>query len=71
MLILKRINANEAEILCVMCDGAGTIADEGAKQTFKVKLCPQCNGHGIVVFHKANKIKPYAITKEAKCRFQN
>jgi DnaJ-class molecular chaperone len=62
------------EMVCLTCDGAGIMPDAGSRSTFQVKLCPSCNGHGVILygeFQGAPKVIRYSITKEAQCRFVN
>lgn len=46
---------NKDEIDCLTCDGAGMITDKGAM--YGVRLCPGCNGHGVVLVHCGKVIK--------------
>jgi DnaJ-class molecular chaperone len=65
---------NKCEMICLTCDGAGTLADPGSKQTFQVKLCTSCNGHGVIVyaeFQGAPRKIAYAATEEANCIFES
>ena len=61
------------EIICLVCDGGGLVPDSASLQTFKVRLCVHCNGHGVVLIDdKFPRLGlKYAPTKGAQCRFEN
>lgn len=60
---------------CLTCDGTGLLPDSGSPNTFGVRLCSGCNGHGKVVVELKQtrtlgvitKVHKYAVSEGAPC----
>jgi DnaJ-class molecular chaperone len=65
----------EQEQTCDVCQGAGLLNDNGSKHTFSVRVCTNCNGHGVVLMgitenkrgDKFTRIHRYTMTEGIPC----
>jgi DnaJ-class molecular chaperone len=54
------------EIACIACDGTGMV--EEPKEVYRVRVCPSCNGHGIVIYSQQHGVTPYKENGQSRCR---
>ena len=70
-------SVKEQETTCTVCDGAGLLNDHGSKHTFGVRMCTNCNGHGVVIVRVTHnrrgdeftRIHRYSASEELPCEF--
>jgi DnaJ-class molecular chaperone len=55
------------EQVCLVCDGAGTMENRGV--AWELRVCPGCNGHGVVVYDKyAHKVVAFDMEAETAAK---